>query len=196
MARALRFLSSLAAVLILGAAPAAFGQAGTTMKIVASGNCAAVSCTATSPAQFCLQGTLLHVCNGGTGFFTLITPAVPGSTTQILFNDAGAFAADGGLTYDKTLDVLAVAGALAVASGGEVRLEGTGGDTKFTRSLSAQSLDSYIDGTLGWSLNGGMLQPPACPAPIAASGVCSLNGRFMFRDTSGTYALTGVQVVQ
>ena len=44
---------------------------------------------------------------------------VPGSTTQVIFNDAGAFGADAGMTYDKTTDTLAV-GALTVGTGGNL----------------------------------------------------------------------------
>lgn len=36
--------------------------------------------------------------------------SVPGLTTQVVFNDAGAFGADAGLVYDKTTDILTAAG--------------------------------------------------------------------------------------
>lgn len=42
---------------------------------------------------------------GPTGSF-----AVPGSTTQVIFNDAGVLAGDAGLTYNKTTDLITLAG--------------------------------------------------------------------------------------
>jgi hypothetical protein len=39
---------------------------------------------------------------------------VPGSDTQVIFNDAGVFGGDAGLTYNKTTDTLTVAGGLTV----------------------------------------------------------------------------------
>lgn len=58
------------------------------------------------------------------------TPATPtppgGSTTQLQFNDAGAFGGDSGLTYDKANDILSIAAALKLgtnpAQSGAVRL--------------------------------------------------------------------------
>jgi hypothetical protein len=47
--------------------------------------------------------------------FQNLPMAVPGGgTTQVQFNDAGAFGGDAGLTYAKATDTLTVAGALAV----------------------------------------------------------------------------------
>ena len=40
-----------------------------------------------------------------------------GSNTQVQFNDAGALAGDAGLTYNKTTDVLTVAGAVSLPNG-------------------------------------------------------------------------------
>lgn len=59
--------------------------------------------------------------NSGTGEVTYGTAGgggtVPGgSTTQVQFNDAGAFAGDTGLTFNKTSDVLTIAGGLTVAT--------------------------------------------------------------------------------
>jgi len=39
-----------------------------------------------------------------------LTFATPGATTQVIFNDAGALAGDAGLTYNKTTDLLSIAG--------------------------------------------------------------------------------------
>jgi hypothetical protein len=43
--------------------------------------------------------------------------AVPGSDTQVVFNDGGALGADAGLTYDKATDDLTLGGALRVQQG-------------------------------------------------------------------------------
>jgi len=47
------------------------------------------------------------IVNGGGG-------SVAGSDTQVIFNDAGAYAGDAGVTYNKTTDVLSVAGGVVV----------------------------------------------------------------------------------
>lgn len=44
------------------------------------------------------------------GLGALATAGVPGSTTQVIFNNAGALAGDAGMTYDATNDALTVAG--------------------------------------------------------------------------------------
>lgn len=51
-----------------------------------------------------------------TGTCTGCAASVPGSNTQVIFNDGGSLGADAGLTYNKTTDALTVAGALSVAS--------------------------------------------------------------------------------
>lgn len=58
-------------------------------------------------------GTLVATAtgSGGTG-----TPG--GSTTQVQFNDAGAFAGDADLTWDKTTNVLAISGDVNLSDGG------------------------------------------------------------------------------
>lgn len=57
---------------------------------------------------------------GDTGPTGATGPAGPvaGSTTQVIFNDAGAAAGDAGLTYNKTTDVLTLAGGVKVTSAG------------------------------------------------------------------------------
>jgi len=76
MDRATRFLSSLAAALltlaslVCGSMPA-FAQA-TAMKTIDNVSCAALACTATSPARYCAQGTLLFMCDPVAGFYTAI----------------------------------------------------------------------------------------------------------------------------
>lgn len=57
------------------------------------------------------SGTALPVANGGTGRTTL-----PGSTTQILFNDAGAYAAAAGLAWDKTTNTLTISSGTRTAN--------------------------------------------------------------------------------
>ena len=56
-------------------------------------------------------GQVLITDGGGTlSWSTLSTGTPGGSTTQVQFNDAGAFGGDAGLTYDKTNDILTVTG--------------------------------------------------------------------------------------
>lgn len=53
--------------------------------------------------------------------------AVPGSDTQVIFNDGGAFGADAGATYNKTTDTLTLGGALLL--GGGINFSGAITDT-------------------------------------------------------------------
>lgn len=56
--------------------------------------------------------------NGATIQFGAST--VPGSDTQVIFNDAGVYGADAGMTYNKTTDSLTLVGQLTVGSGSAV----------------------------------------------------------------------------
>lgn len=67
MGRALRFLSDalIAAVVLLAASLPALAQS-TAMKSLPNAGCAAQACTATSAAQYCVQGPVVFVCDTGT----------------------------------------------------------------------------------------------------------------------------------
>lgn len=77
--------------------------------------------------------------------------SVPGSDTQVVFNDGGAFGADAGMTYNKTTDSLTLAGSLTTGSGAStagalVLTQGTTQSTG-TTNITIQaptSVTSYI----------------------------------------------------
>lgn len=73
-------------------------------------------------------------------FLTGITTNPGGSSTQVQFNDGGAFGGDAGLTYNNTTDVLTVAGAVALgttpATSGSVR-----GSSSFNINYRVSSID-------------------------------------------------------
>lgn len=76
------------------------------------------------------------------------SPALPGgATTQLQFNDGGAFAGDAGLTYDKTTKRVALTGVRP-----EVSLQ-TPGDTQKARLLSVVP-GGRVDLTTNLSFNG------------------------------------------
>ena len=62
------------------------------------------------------SGQVLAVDSGGNVYWSTPTSGVAGSDTQVQFNDGGSLAGDAGLTYNKTTDVLTVAGAVNVGS--------------------------------------------------------------------------------
>lgn len=78
-----------------------------------------------------MTGTTLSGSAGG---------GVGGSDTQVQFNDAGAFAGDAGLTYNKTTDVLSV-GAVTLADAGNI-VVGSSTGTKIGTATS-QKLGFY-----------------------------------------------------
>jgi hypothetical protein len=73
------------------------------------------------------------------------TPA--GSDTHVQFNDAGAFAGDAGLTYNKTTDRLTTA--LLTLTGGQIAFPATQ-----NASADANTLDDYEEGTWTPTLGG------------------------------------------
>jgi hypothetical protein len=80
----------------------------------------------TTPPATCALGSVFYdtdapvgsrflVCDP-TNTWGVIGSTPGGSTTQVQFNDAGAFGGDAGLTYNKTTDTLTIGGGLSVAS--------------------------------------------------------------------------------
>ncbi|MEI7594077.1 MAG: hypothetical protein WCK41_12780, partial [Actinomycetes bacterium] len=70
---------------------------------------------------------------------------LPGSTTQVIFNDGGTnLAGDPGLTYDKTTDALTVVGALSgsklTVTGGTIPANGVYLPAANTLEFAANSL--------------------------------------------------------
>jgi len=79
---------------------------------------------------------------------------LPGSTTQVIFNDGGTnLAGDAGLTYNKTTDALTLAGPMTMASsnvtGGTIPANGTWLPAANTVEFSANSLAQYRIAPLG-----------------------------------------------
>jgi hypothetical protein len=78
---------------------------------------------------------------------------------------------------------------LNVTGGSQVGFEGQSGDTYVKRDADVSSLDAYKDGSIGWSVIGGMFQPPACPADMGAAppGFCydTATGVIKMVDASG-----------
>ena len=68
----------------------------------------------------------------------------------------------------------ATGGNVSVIGGQKVLLDGAAGDTYTVRDTANASLDSYVDGVQGWSVIGGVLQAPPCPADLnlAPPGWC------------------------
>lgn len=75
---------------------------------------------------------------------TALGMSVPGSDTQVIFNDGGAFGADAGLTYNKTTDALTLAGLLNIAgaAAGQIQFPATQ-----NASSNANTFDDYEEGT-------------------------------------------------
>lgn len=70
----------------------------------------------------------------------------PGSDTQVIFNDGGAYGADAGMTYNKTTDTLSLVGAINTGVGSSVG--GTWDATEGTAPSAAASHDIlYADST-------------------------------------------------
>ena len=79
---------------------------------------------------------------------------LPGSTTQVIFNDGGTnLAGDAGLTYDKTTDALTVVGALSgsklTVTGGTIPANGVYLPAANTLEFAANSLAQYRIAPLG-----------------------------------------------
>lgn len=111
MARARRFLSSLALVALCCGASLALAVPRTGLDYITDADCDTEACTSAS-APGCREGNVLYFCNTGTGFYVpAASVVVPGgSTTQVQFNSSGAFAGDAGMTFNSTTDTLTVEG--------------------------------------------------------------------------------------
>lgn len=79
-----------------------------------------------------------------------ITVTPPGATTQVIFNDAGAFAGDAGMTYDKVGNTLNLAGGLTVGPTGGFIISDDG---SFSNFVSTTTLIFY--GETGLSFESG-----------------------------------------
>lgn len=106
---------------------------------------------------------------GPTGAAGAGTPG--GSDTQVQFNDAGVFAGDAGLVYNKTTDKLTLAGALDV--GGDVLIKRTAAGSRI--NLDTPAATTY-EANLWWRDNG---------TNMWAFGKGTANNLYMYNNTSG-----------
>ena len=111
-----------------------------------------------------IAGTGVTISSASNGAVTISGGAgggIGGSDTQIQFNDAGAFAGDAGLTYNKTTDTLTILGDLAV----------NGGD--LTSSAATFNLLSASVTTLNLACAATSLLVGATACAMAVGGVAS-----------------------
>ena len=96
----------------------------------------------------CVGSGVACALSGGTGTLTISgTGGAPGSDTQVIFNDGGAYGADAGLTYVKATDTLVA---------GQVGIGTTGPGAKLDVRNNDQSSQVWVrNGTgAGMTLNG------------------------------------------
>ena len=164
-------------------------------------------------------GTLVATAtgSGGTG-----TPG--GSTTQVQFNDAGAFAGDADLTWDKTANVLAISGDVSLSDGGTftttlqtitptaartISLPDATGTVALVAGSSGQliynnagayeggPLFSLTTGTLGYNTGGTVTQATNKSTAVTlngASGRITMNGALLALDTTVSFTLTNSSI--
>jgi hypothetical protein len=121
-----------------------------------------------------------------------------GSTTQVQFNDAGAFAGDADLTWNKTTNVLGVAGDIDLDDGGTYTTT-----LQVITPTSAQTI-SFPDatGTIGLvagssteaayaSLDGGFTGA----VPFAWDGSFSVDGSFGYNPTGGVLSVRDLRSI-
>lgn len=90
----------------------------------------------------------------------VISFTTPGSTTQVMFNDAGALAGDAGLTYNKTTDTLTVVGSVLIGTGGTlssfsantIRVGAADSATPTAQTVSTQNVVAGTSNTAGVNL--------------------------------------------
>jgi hypothetical protein len=160
-------------------------------------------------------GTLTATATGSGG------SGIPGgSTTQVQFNDAGAFAGDTDLTWDKTTNVLTVSGDVNLNDGGAftttlqtitataartisfpdatgtVALVGGSSGQLIYNNAGAYAggpLFSLTTGTLGYSTGGTVTQGTNKSTAVTlsgASGRITMNGASLAADTTVSFVLT------
>lgn len=107
------------------------------------------------------------------GYLEWWTSAAGTVAGRMRLDQTGLMGASGGVLL-LPVGANLTGGNLSVAAAQKVNLEGPSGDTHLTRTAATASADFTLDGTLGWSVIGGMLQPPSCPADLnlAPPGFC------------------------
>jgi hypothetical protein len=144
-----------------------------------------------------INGGILVPANVGSQIGGVLVLTGDASPTGTLTINEGGFTAVGDSAISSgdlsltTGSLILTVGNVNVAGGSKVNLEAAAGDTYLIRAAATASLDSYKDGTLGWSLIGGVLQAPPCPASLASAppGWCydSATGDHVLVGTWRTY---------
>jgi hypothetical protein len=164
-------------------------------------------------------GTLTATATGSGG------SGIPGgSTTQVQFNDAGAFAGDADLTWDKTTNVLGVAGDVNLNDGGTFTttlqtitataartisfpdatgtvalVAGSSGQLIYNNAgaYAGGPLFSLTTGTLGYNTGGTVTQATNKSTAVTlngASGRITMNGALLALDTTVSFTLTNSSI--
>jgi len=90
--------------------------------------------------------------NGALSWSAVTDSPIGGADTQVQFNDAGAFAGDSGLTYNKTTDTLTIGGDVNVSSNNKIYLDG-GTNTYLYYNSTSGEVELYVGGNkvASWS---------------------------------------------
>ena len=165
------------------------------------------------------------VFSGGTLTAIATGSSIPGgSTTQVQFNDAGAFAGDTDLTWDKTTNVLTVSGDVNLNDGGAFTttlqtitataartisfpdatgtvalIGGSSGQLIYNNAgaYAGGPLFSLTTGTLGYNTGGTVTQGTNKSTTVtlnSASGRITMNGALLALDTTVSFTLTNSSI--
>jgi hypothetical protein len=103
--------------------------------------------------------------------------ALPGATTQVIFNDGGTnLAGDAGLVYNKTTDALTVAGLVTAASATITGALTVGAAANFNGGVTA----GYLNGSLFFGSSGNF-----------TNLYCKSSG-YVFYNTAGTFSVLNI----
>jgi hypothetical protein len=147
-----------------------------------------------------------------------------GSTTQVQFNDGGAFGGDADLTWDKTTNVLGVTGDVNLSDGGTYTttlqtitptaartislpdatgtvalVAGSSGQLLYNNAgaLAGGPLFDSTAGTLGYTAGGTVTQGTNKSTSVTlngASGRITMNGASLALDTTVSFTLTNSSI--
>lgn len=112
------------------------------------------------------------------------TVSAPGSDTQVVFNDAGSFGADSGLTYNKTTDALTVAGTIT-SSSYLIRSVQTGISAAGASQGTATALTKDINVVSTVSTGQGVILPTAVAGMMISITNTSANSLVVYPASGG-----------
>ena len=152
----------------------------------------ATNVTFTLPAADGTSGQAIQTDGSGTLSFATIAASPGGSTTQVQFNNAGAFGGISGVTTDGTRmtasTTIGVGGATPSTSGSGITFPATQ-----SASSDANTLDDYEEGTWTPAAEGAVTLGTYTPNNVVATytkigGIVVLNADFGFSAASGGVA--------